>query len=410
MGALQAGLGAAAQRFARGHPVLVLSAGLCLTGVATGTAAAVALTQGVSWVNLSLQGAGVLLAAALCWVFTRHIGLALLAALAPVPGLIWAAPVSVGAHFDTVPILAYALALTVALFRVRIRIGHFLDEGDGQSPAPAAWMSLGLLLLLALLWFAASAAADAALQAVADSIAATVSVLLLLPLAMALLHFDENFAVRANRARERRYRFFAPLTGLCIPRWGLSFLGIGLVFLAMGWNGAGVAVHWAVLLRAAVSVVLIVAAGVVAGGWREGLAAGVTAAAVGMMVLWLAKFDARLSFAGVAALQITVLALFVTLHGERRAAVWRQDGDLPREARAAMLGDGAGPAFAALAALGACLPLALFLPGGVLAPLGLIAAFGGGVILAPAAVTGLEALVGRRCSVEELYGPGKPKK
>ena len=85
-----------------GRHTAVVSVVLSLAGLGTGTATALAYFQAIAVVDVvALAGAAVLVALVCFWQ-TRHAALAILAAVAPIPGLVWAAPLSSGAHFGLV--------------------------------------------------------------------------------------------------------------------------------------------------------------------------------------------------------------------------------------------------------------------------------------------------------------------
>jgi hypothetical protein len=378
------------------HRTLVLSAVLSLAGIATGTAAAFAVLQSFSILELSLLATGVLLAFGVAAWHSRHLPLAALTALAPVPGLLWAAPLARGASYGAMPFLAYGFGFAVAALAVEAGLQRLLG-GQGEAPRTAAAFASLLMAVLSGLWFLGS---DAALQAAADTILAAASALLLLPFLL-LLHFDETFVARANRARERQLRLLQRLSLAMVPRWGLSFTGIVLVFLTLGWFGAAPALPHGLgplLLRGLTGVLLATAAGTAAGGWREGLAIAlitVTACLVLQAAVPAGTDGTLLLTAG-------ALVLLLALQGGRCALAYRQRGDPPPLARQRSLEGAAGAFFAAAGALAALLPALVLWPGlGVFALGSVLAACG--IVFVPAVVTALEAVVARRRTAAELF-------
>jgi len=399
------GFASAARQVFDSHRTLVLSFVLSFAGILTGMATAMALLQAVPYRDMALIGGGAVLAGGIAAWHSRHLPLAALAALAPLPGLIWAAPLSGGEAFGAVPFLAYGFGFAAAAVASEACLQRLL-EGRGETPWRAAAEAVALMALLAMLWFWQSPSADAALQAVADSLLAAASVLLLLPLGASLLHFDEAFVARINRAREKRKRRLERLSLVLVPRWGLSFAGIVLVFLALGWFGAGTMLRGdlpAVLLRVLTVLLLVTAAGTALGGWREGLAAMLVAVTVFLVTQWLGVLDPRAPHAAVCSLETGTLALFLVLQGGRRALIRQRQGDTPASARQRSLEDAAGEVFAVAGALAALLPALVLRNGTAVFAAGLLLAMAG-IAFAPAVVTALEALRARRRPVEELYG------
>ena len=401
------GFGGAAREFYSHHRILIVSVVLSLVGIATGTATAMSLLQNATVPEPLVLGAGAALAAGCCAVQTRHLGLAALTALAPLPGLIWAAPLSDGASFGAVPFMAYAFGFAVAALLAQAIAERVLDGKDDEYPWRAAGAALALMLVLAVFWFWGTDASGAAVQAVTDAVLCAASALVLLPMGASLLHLDESFVARANRVRERRRRILERLAFLATPRWALSFTGIALVFLALGWFGAEPLMRTggaALLLRLASVGVVIAGAGVFARGWREGLAVGLIGAVVCFLSLWATAVGARDVVAPVGVLLATSVALFLALHAGRRALRYSAR-ETPLEAWRRTIEDTAGSqVFAGAGALSALLPAVAVWPGYAPLAIALFAAGFSGTVLAPAAVTALVSLLPRRRSVEDLYG------
>ena len=409
MAALEAGtgFGGAAREFYGRYRISIVSVVLSLVGIATGTATAMSLLQNAAMLDPLVLGAGVVLAAGCCAVQTRHVGLAALTALAPIPGLIWASPLSDGVNFGAVPFLAYAFGFAVAALLAQAIVEQGLDGEGDEYPWRAAGAALGLMLVLGVFWFWGTDAGTAAVQAVTDAVFCTASALVLLPMGASLLHLDESFVARANRVRERRQRIFERLALVVTPRWALSFTGIAFVFLALGWFGAEPQMRTggtALLLRVASVGVVVVGAGIFARGWREGLAVGLTGAVVCLVSLWATVVGARDVFAPVGVLLATSVALFLALHAGRRAVRYTPR-ETPLDARRRTIEDtSASQTFASAGALLTVFPAVAVWPSYAPFAIALFAAGFCGIVFAPAAVTALEALFPRRRSVEDLYG------
>lgn len=388
-----------------GRRMAVVSVVLSLAGLGTGTATALAYFQAIAILDVAALAGAAVLVALVCFWQTRHAALAILTAIAPLPGLVWAAPLSSGSHFGLVPFLGYGFGAAVAVLYAQHLLDRLLSYTDGESPLRAAVGAVGLLAVLAAFWFWHG---DAALQATADALGALLSVLLLLPLAISLLSFDESFVTDANRARERRALRFEKLGGGAIPRWGLSLTGIALILLALGWFNAEPMLRegwW----RPAIAVVLACGAlGAMARGWRDGIGLGLIAAVAGLAALWWRIYDGRAPFGAVSALQIAVLAAFVGLSAARHMHLWRLEGDTPELARRRALEDSSGAVFATLAATAAMLPSLLY-AGAAVFVLATLAAGLSGALLFPTVLTGLETLLPRFKSADEVFGKMRKK-
>jgi len=402
------GIGGAASVFYSRHRIPLLAAVLSLVGVVTGTTTALALLQNLSVTEPLVASAGALLAAACCVAQTRHLGLAAATAAAPLPGLLWAAPLSGGSSFGAVPAVAYAFGFVLAALEAETAVRRALD-GDGERPWQAAAVAVGMTAFLAVLWFFTTPLRGAALQGVADMALGAVSAAVLMPVAVSLLRFDENFVARANRARERRQRFSERMALVAEPRWAMSFCGIAVVFLALGWFGALPAMRQeagAVALRAVSLAAVVIAAGFFLRGWREGVATGFAVATAGLIGLWAIAAGARDVASPAGALEAAGLALFLALFGGR---CWRHywSFDEPRRTslQRAIEAISAGEIFAVAGAVLAVVPAAIVRPAGVAMAVAVLAAGAGGTVWAAAAAGVLETLVPRRRRASEMYAP-----
>lgn len=404
------GAGAAWQFYLR-HHLLLLSTALSLVGVATGVATAFSLLQGASWRGAAAILAGAILAAGVSWFHTRHVGLMLLTALTPLPGLLWAAPMSAGSAFGAIPALAYAFAFATAVMLAQDVLLRCLDGSTVEPPYRSAAAAAGLMAALGLLWFLRGYLANAAFQAVADFVLAGGAALLLMPIGETFLHFDEAFVSRANRARELRHRLLEKVSMVSVPRWGMSIAGIAMVFLALAWFGAVPAFSYfhfgsALALAGASAGLVFLIATAATGGWREGLAATIVTALVCLTGLWGFAANGKApihSPVGIA--ELASLTLFLILCQARRAHAYSVRGEEPSIARLRAVEEFGGPqAFAVLGGIVMLLPMIVMRP--VFAPyaIGLFFAGAGAIGFAPALVTASEVLLPRRRSVEDLYG------
>lgn len=387
------------------HHSAVLSAMLSLVGIVTGTAAVLGSLEQVAWIDVAALGFSAVLAATIAFWQTRHLTLAILTAATPLLGLVWAAPLSAGSGFAAVPFLAYGFGVAVAILYAQLVLDRVLSQVEGEAPWRAAGVVLGLFAVLGALWFRRTGGADAALQSAGDAILASLSVLLL-PLMVPLLRFDEAYVARANRTRERRARAFERLGGAAIPRWGLALSGIVLIFLALGWFGteSDMRAGW---WRTAITVMLAGGVfGALAGGWRESLGLALVAGVVCLVALWWRGYDARLPYGAVNVLQSAMLASFLVLRGARHMRNWRRAGDLPEMVRRRALEDSSGAVFAAMGAAAAALPSCLHAGAPVIVLCTLFAGLAGAILL-PVLLTGIETLLPRRRSVDEVFGKKK---
>ncbi len=397
----------AVKQFYFGNRLIVVSAVLSIAGVITGTTSAMALLQKVAPAGGAVLAAAILLAATISFFQTRHLPLAAMTALAPVPGLLWAAPVSGGSEFGAVPVLAYGFSLAFATLIARRKVGRVLGEAvQAHAWRPAA-VAVAMMALFAVLWLRHTPLADAGLQAVADSAFSVLSTVVLLPLALTWLHFDESFVVRANRKREQRARLFEWVAQITIPRWAFSFTGITIIFLALGWYGADPLIRKDIFLRAGAVMVVAIGAGAVAGGWRQGLSVTLVVSTICLIMLWATVVDSAAPSAVVAVLQVTTLGIFFALYQAYQASALRDRNEPVMIAERRVLEQASGLSFAGLGAVAAALPMVPLWQGSVPSLIGTLVAVGAATALVPAVSTALEIFVPRRRSIEELYGSKK---
>ncbi len=404
------GAGAAWQFYLR-HHVVLLSIVLSLMGIATGVATAFSLLQGASWRGAAAILAGAILAAGVAWFHTRHFGLTVLAAITPLPGLLWAAPMSAGSAFGAIPALAYVLAFAMAVMLTQDILLRNLDDSAADPPYRSAAAAAGLMAALGLLWFLRGSLANATFQAVADIVLSGGTALLLVPIGETFLHFDEASVSQSNRAREYRLRVLEKIAMVAVPRWGMSIAGIAMILLALAWFGAVPAFSFfhfgsAVALAGASAGLVFLIATAASGGWREGLAATIVTALTCLTALWgFAAIGKAPIHAPVGIAELVSLTLFLILCQVRRAHAYVVRGEDPSVARLRAVEEFGGPqAFAILGGIVMLIPTIVTRP--IFAPyaIALIFAGAGAIGFAPALVTATEVLLPRRRSVEDLYG------
>ncbi|MEJ0025505.1 MAG: hypothetical protein WDN01_05705 [Rhizomicrobium sp.] len=353
------------------------------------------------------------------YVHVRHAGLAVIAALAPLLGMVAAALSARG--LATADLLAiYGLGGVAAALTGGETVRRVLVEGAGD----AAKLSLARLFVPAMLAALAAATVSAAwlfrgdpaltLRTACVLLASVVFAVLGTTFGASVLPFAEGFFTAANRVRERRERLLRLTTGVVQSRWALSIAGIAMVLAVLGWFGVEpflVRGAWiakpALWSASALGVFLLAFA---AGrDWREALAATAALAVFVLLVLWLwcltvgrlppPALIAIATAAGAAYLPMLALAA-----GRHR---FLAAGDEPTVARLRALEDlGASPYFGAAAAAASLLPwIALHGSFAVLAAAFLLAG-GAAVIVQPAIAAALEWFIPRRRSLNQLYGRG----
>lgn len=364
-----------------------------------------------------LAGASVFLTALIGFVHLRHVGLTVVAALAPLLGMIAAAVAARGLGVTDL-IAIYALGCIAASLAGGEIVRRVLSDGvDGAARVSLAHLILPCVLAgiagVAVLWLfrvapplwlhaAAMVAASLAYGVVGTTFGAS------------LLSFGESFHTAANRVRESRERLLRMATGIVESRWALSIAGIALVLSALGWFGAEPFVaHGAWIARPAIwaasALGAFLFAYAVARDWREALAATLALATWTLLALWLWGAAAgRFSHAALVeyatASAAAFLPMLTVMGGGWR---FRLSGDEHATARVRALEDaGASAYFAVAAAVAAMLPW-MVLHGSV-ALLAVTFLLGGGaaIVVRPAIATALEWFVSRRRSVNALYGRG----
>jgi len=334
-------------------PILLVFAALSLWG-----AAAVPEPQPVA---LGAAALGGFLAA---YARLRHVWLALAAALAPLPGILWFGQA------------AYALSIAFAILMTADYSDALLREQNSHIALARTLPCLAGALLFACLW---SLHVPVQLPGLLAAAAATA---LCLPLLALSVPFGESAIVRGNRQREKMLRISAFAGNIAEPRWSISLSGVGIVIAVLGWleiTAWPPNFDW---LAAPVAGALIFA-------FTLDIYAGFAALAAAALVLL---------FTGGVGGALLLFLLFALFWG-RAAGRFRSHGEAVQMAmRRAMEEKGSSILFAGLAAMIAAVPR-----GGAIAALhagcGLFAA----LILFPAFSGALRRIFPRRQSVEDLY-------
>ena len=396
---------------------------LVVLGLATAGAAWFAFHGHVVPVSaLLLSGASLAVGAVVGFIHLRHAGLAILGALAPLPGMLAAAPYAMAHGVALTGLLGvYAWSALVAAHLCGVIERRILDASAREEAAQAALansfvpvalavLAAGLLLLG---WYFRTATALTA-GTVAMFAAGLLSALIFTPFIAAMLPFGEAFFVAANRTQERRENALAVATLVIEPRWAFAMSGAALVLATLGWFGVEPILvgniflsRWEYWLGSALLLFLAVFA---AGrDWRDALAATLGLAVLALVSLYLChRVTGRLMPRSLIEifllLAATLYPMLVVVVQSRR---YRLAGDAAAVARLRAIEDaGWSPWFGALGAAAALLPW-LALHGSlvtlvVLIPLACAVA----LIGMPALATALERLVPRRRTLGELYGRG----
>ena len=227
-----------------------------------------------------------LVSAAISFVHLRHLTLAPLVGVAPLPGLF-------AAHaFGAVNPLATALCilpgLACAMFASDDIATHIIAGADVRAACEGVLRKIATGAAgigIAGSGLSLYSADPHGLAVLAATVGAGVSALLVVPLGAAFLAFDEDFVTRFNRVREWRERMTDMFAIAAEPRWSMSITGIAIVFAVLGFFGAGSAPI------AYVSIVTLLLACTVAGfgltrGWRRALSLPVVMFVLSLLGAW----------------------------------------------------------------------------------------------------------------------------
>jgi len=333
-------------------PILLVFAALALWG-----AYAVPEPQPVALAAAALGG---FLAA---YARLRNVPLALAAALAPLPGILWFGQA------------AYALSIAFAILMTADYSDALLKEHNPYIALARTLPSLAGALLFACLW-----SLHVPVQLPGLLAAAAATALCLPPLALSV-PFGESAIVRGNRQREKMLRIFAFVGNIAESRWSMSLSGVGMVLAVLGWFEITVWPPYFDWLAAPAAGVLIFA-------FTLDIYAAFAALAAAALILL---------FTGGVGGALLLFLLFALFWG-RAAGRFRAHGETAQMAmRRAMEEEGNSLLFAGLAAMIAAVPR-----GGAIAALhagcGLIAA----LVLFPAFSGALRRMFPPHQSVEDM--------
>jgi hypothetical protein len=241
-------------------------------------------------------------------IYLRHVRLSLLAAFAPLPGLVLAETLLRLSYAG-----GYAFGFCLSLFTAAALLHRLL--GGGGDWRQVGWAGLG-----------AAATATQFYWAAADQLPVSYllgwempALLLLTGLGSAgalvwgwrLLPFDEAFIARANRAAEARFRVLEFAGQIAMPRWALALSGVALVLAALAWfelpPETDPGLPGFVVMAATIFLL--------GRDWRAALTAALSAA-----LLWLFHIDTALPFFALPAL---LMAGVVRARDEEGSEAWR---------------------------------------------------------------------------------------
>lgn len=354
-------------------------------------------------------------------VHLRHVALAAVAVIAPLPGMIAAGPFAIGQGLGIAALLAAYGFASVAGALLCGEILRRVVAGGARHESPLS--AIPLLVPIAIATMTAGVVTAGGLFDVSwrlalgmstELVAGTCSSLVFVAMAALVLPFTETSVTDVNRARERRavrLRFAALVVE---ARWGVAVSGIVLVFAVLGYFGvepmlAKSALPARPVLWAASALLVFLAAYGVGRDWREAVAALLALAAETLVSLWLwsaaVGHVTATPFVEIVTADAAGLLLMLVLLG--RARRHRADGSTPGVARLRALEECAVPAlYGCAGATAAILPWTVL--HGSMATLALLFALAAvaSIFGPPALATALDVLVRRRLSVEELYGRG----
>lgn len=312
-------------------------------------------------VTLAAAAVGGFLAA---YARLRHVGLALAASVAPLPGIFWFGQA------------AYALSIAFAILMAADYSDALLKEQNPYTALARTLPPLAGTLLFACLW-----SLHVPVQLPALLAAAAATALCLPPLALSV-PFPEQAIVCGNRQREKLLRFLAWFSPVAEPRWSISLSGVGVVLAVLGYFQIAAkppAFDW---LAAPLAGALLFA-------FTRDIHAGLAAIAAAALVL---LFTGGLGGA-------LLLFLLFAIYLERNGSAFRMQGDdAVMAARRAIEERGSAILFAGLAAMIAASPRGGG-PAALHAGCGLVAA----LVLFPAFAGTLRRIFPARRSIEEIY-------
>ena len=257
----------------------------------------------------------------------RHIGLALVAALAPLPGQ----AIVVLLHLPAQP-LAYLGGFIVSLVLTSVIETRFCDG----APAREATALVASEMLPILAWpIALVASATIVFALVAREFAALwlslavvlcgVAALICAPAGQRFLPYRDDFITRANRLREHQERWLDRLTFVVQPRWGWSVSGIALIFAILGFfGGANSGTTGPLALLAALGVLFAGFAYVATRNIRRVIAFLLTSAVLVCLMFWI---SARIVIDPAAAVLAIALSAMPALILAGQSSAFARTGD-----------------------------------------------------------------------------------
>jgi hypothetical protein len=333
---------------------------------------------------------------AFSWILVRHVGLAAVVALSPLPGFLLA---TFGADlppslFECVPgfivaaFLAGVVAPLAASAPARMAVRKFPRD---------LWPVFVAVLLL----FVPAAFIGAAALA---CMAGQISAIAVTALAATSLSYDEDFVVRINRAGEARIREIAQLDFLTKSRWGMSIGGVTLVFSVLGFFGAQKGIG-AIVAHPALFVALafIFVAGAFAASRNVRRSVATVLAMAPVALLLIALLD-RFTFSPVGLLLPLAVSAMPVMFMTASALGFERSGDSWETATLRGL-ERFGPAVVvtAIASAAASILCEWSWRAGIVESAALLLGGAAALILQPALTTMLYSLFPKRVSLEEAF-------
>lgn len=393
---------------------------LLLSAMAGATVAALAAliiqAEGNDLVLVGPLLAAVILSLAIVFLRVRHFYLAIATVLAPLPGLVWAGILA--APGPQTIILVYTFAVALSIF-IAGMVADSVARGESAEPAASraftrvlvsCALTVLLLSVLLVIWFVQEP----------EKIAITgiqmgfscLSALIITPLVASGLRYSEAYLEAFNRLREARGRVMESMAMVAVPRWGVSFAGIALVFAVLGWFGANDLIRDTEFLAQPAlwiaSIVAIFLSGyALGGGWRNATALAGAFVTVLTCGLW------ALEETGIQLTNVDFMELPLAMAGSLLAALillvraerYRRTGDhVSVGLLRAIEKCGISIFYSGLAGLVSLAPLTLSHPEWpALAVMVVMGGLAAGIFM-PAFATLLEAIFPRRRTLEEVFG------
>lgn len=278
------------------------------------------------WVGATVT---LLLLIAFAYAQFRHIGLALSAALAPLPGFVIAAAL----HMPSPP-LAYLCGFAIANILTSEIEARICDGASAMDAAKSATQTLYALLIGPLILAVCIAGVvpllefdPATLMLPLTVLLCAASAMIVAPAAARIFPFGEDFIARANRLREKRERWLDWLTFVVQPRWGWSVGGISLVFAVLGFFGAqnaAVGQSYSALTLLSAGAVYTVIGSMALRNIRRTIAFLLTVAVMGCLAWWI---ESRLGLGAMMVTPVLGLASIPGLMIAAQAAGFARAGD-----------------------------------------------------------------------------------